>query len=52
MHNNNTHHELNPDVLFSILEMIGVGSVCLIVGIVFERMNYMRCCRRSTISVV
>jgi len=45
MHNNT--HELNPDVLFSILEMVGVGSVCFIAGIVFERMHYINCCRRS-----
>lgn len=44
---NHSNHELNPDVLFSILEMVGVGAVCLIVGIVFERLQYCACCRRS-----
>jgi len=46
MHNHSSH-EINPDVLFSILEMIGIGAVSFIVGIVFERMHYINCCRNS-----
>ncbi len=46
MHNN-SNHRLNPDILFSILEIVGVGAVCLIAGICFERLNYIRFCRPS-----
>ena len=51
MHNH-SKSQLNPDILFSILEIIGMGALCLIAGICFERLNYVRCCRPSAVSVV
>lgn len=48
----NYTHGLNPDVIFSILEMVGVGAVCLIAGICFERLHYTSCCRpRGAVSL-
>jgi len=48
---NHTKSQFNPDILFSILEIVGVGAVCLIAGICFERLNYVRCCRPSAVSL-
>ena len=49
---NHSNTQLNPDILFSILEIVGIGALCLIAGICFERLNYVRCCRPSSVSVV
>ena len=44
MHNHTYFPDINNDLLVSILELIGVGCLSFITGIMFERCRF---CRRE-----